>query len=98
MTGATLIVDEELPLTATESVVPASELEVEALYIAEIGTSTGASIPNDTTDMGDPIQTVTSYEERNEVFVEVPELAEGQRLITALLTLAGLLGRRAGRM
>jgi hypothetical protein len=92
------ILDEELPITATGTMVPASDLYEDNLYESMIGTFTGTSNPSDMTDMGDPTETTASYEDINRVsVVAVPEPFAGLLGITALLTVVGINRVRAER-
>jgi len=98
MTGLGTIFDERLPTTASGTVLPASELQVDAFYEAGIATSIGTSNPNDTTDMGDPTETVATFEDVNLVsFLAVPEPAAGLLGLTAMLSVAGVARARARR-
>lgn len=99
MTGFMTIVEDELPITATGTVLPASELEVDSFYESAIGTSTGTSNLGDTTDMGDPTETRAVYLDINRVSViAVPEPAAGLLIgIPALLTMVRVRRARVGR-
>ena len=89
MAGPASVLDEILPTTSTDTVLPASELEVGDFYFARIGTLSGTTNPSDTTDMGDPVETRATWEDINTSAVEVPEPTAGLRTIAALLALAG---------
>jgi formylglycine-generating enzyme required for sulfatase activity len=91
------IVDDRLPITASGTVVSAADLQPEAEYEARIGTSTGTVNPGDTTDGGDPTETVATYEDTNIILVLVPEPGALLQAVAALMTVGVLVRHRAGR-
>jgi formylglycine-generating enzyme required for sulfatase activity len=96
--GFQTIVDERLPTTASGTVLFASEIVADAEYDASIGAFTGTSDPSDTTDMGDAVATLATYEDVNRIFVlAAPEPAASALAMTALVTLAAMRRARTAR-
>jgi formylglycine-generating enzyme required for sulfatase activity len=93
------IINEELPITATGILIPASDLTADNFYISMVGTRSGTPNFSDTTDMGDPTVTLSVYEDINSLeFEAVPEPAAGLLGIAALLTVAVVSRGRVGKI
>ena len=87
--GFAMIVDERLPMAATDLLIPSSDLFAGHFYDGWIGTSTGTANFDDQTDEGDPVDTFAGYEDINRFsFEAVPEPTAVLLGAVALLTLA----------